>query len=831
MPNPRLFLSKKKIVWVLLAVMAIVFLTFSPCLKNGFLNWDDTVHLTENQSIRLLDREHLAQIFQKNINKTYIPLTTLSFALEYKFFGDNPFPYHLDNVLLHLLVVLLIFLLAFELGLSTVGAGVAALLFGIHPMHVESVAWVTERKDVLYSVFYMLALLGYGKYLRHRGVSCWPHPERSPRGIRGGAVEGSISNLFYCLSLAAGTLSMLAKPMAISLPLILLLCDWFAGRRWTKVVFFEKIPHFLFLGILAWLTYREHVRIPGDGFFEGILIWIWTFVFYLRQFFFPGVLMPIYHLPRPIEIFQLDYGLAVVIFVLILAVLFGFRRQRRLIFAVLFYFLSIFFLLRFDDAADINVVADRFMYLPSLGICLWVGFCGEKLWTSVPAKKSNVSKIAIVSVFILVAAVLSFRSFVQCKVWKNSLMLWRYQLLFHPHTPIALNNLANAIQDEPAFRRIEEEYRKILELRKEGMSDEQIKISPSVVHKIESLQQLYAKAIELDPQYVDAYYNWAKINQDIGKAEEAIELYHKTLSLNPGYKDAYFNLGRLYQQENDADKAVWAYNQTIQTDPENPDLYINVIKSLTEAFQKDQAKVVYAQAREKMVEDFRSLARLNKESEVFYANLGDVYQQLKDYHSAKAAYEMALDIHPHYINALNNLGNTYAQMGELGEAIFLFQKVLGMNPRDFYAHLNLGAVYSRLEDYPKAIEFYEKAIRINPQDAEAYFQAGFIYELNGQAQKAIEHYQKTIKLKPDDTEAYYNLGNVYASLNSNVQATAAYLKAIEMNPSHVNAFVNLSILYSREKDYEQAIKYCDEARVLGWDVPKEYLVQLERYRK
>lgn len=806
MPNPRLFLSKKKIVWVLLAVAAIVFLTFSPCLKNGFLNWDDTTHLTENRSIRVLDSEHVSRIFQENINKTYIPLTSLSFALEYKFFGTNPFIYHLDNVLGHLLIVLLIFFFASDLGLSVIGAGAAALLFGIHPMHVESVAWVTERKDVLYSVFYLLALLGYWKYTKTQG------------------------KIFYFLSLAAGILSMLAKPMAVSLPLVLLLCDWFSGRRWMKAVFLEKIPYILSLGILVWFTYREHIRIPGQGIIEGVLIWIWTFVFYIRQFFFPGVLVPIYHLPRPIVVSQMEYGLSLAIFILILAMVFRFRRQRWFIFAVLFYFLSIFFLLRFDDAADINVVADRFMYLPSLGFCLWLGFCAQNFLARMPPKQLVLKRLAV-SFFILMAAVLSFRSFIQSGVWKNSLTLWRYQLLFHPDTAIALNNLANAFQDERSFQKTEQEYRKILELRKEGVSDQQIKISPGVVNKVEYLKQLYAKAVQLDPGYTDAYYNWAKINQDIGKIEEAIELYHKTLSLNPGYKDAYFNLGRLYQERGEAQKAIEAYHQTIQTDPENPDLYINVIKSLTEAISKDKTNVSYLKARDEVFGDFRILARVNKESEVFYANLGDVYQELKDYQSAKAAYEMALDINPNYINALNNLGNTYVQMGQLKGAILLFEKVLGISPKDFFAHLNLGVVYSRLENYSKAIEFYEKAIRINPKDAQAYFQLGFIYELKGQPQKAVENYQKTVQLKPDDEEAYYNLGNVYARLNQNDKAIDSYLKTVDINPGHVNAFVNLSILYSREKDFEKAIKYCDEARVLGWDVPKEYLRQLERYRK
>ena len=801
------FLGQQKKKWfILLGILLIVFIAYFPTLNNQFVNWDDDPHLLKNHSIHFLDAEHLKNIFQERINKTYIPLTSLSFALEYQRFGYTPFIYHLDNLILHLLVTGLIFFWAIHLGLTMNGAAIAALLFGLHPMHVESVAWVTERKDVLYSVFYMLALLSYWKYLKSK------------------------EKVFYFYSLMAGILSMLAKPMAVSLPLILLLCDWFYRRKIDKAALLEKIPYFFILGILAWLTYQENMRVPGNGIEEGILVWIWTFVFYLRQFIFPGILLPIYHLPQPISLFNAEYLFAVIFFILFIGISVRFRRQRWLIFAVLFYFFSIFFLLRFDETVDINVVADRFMYLSSVGFCLLAGVGWEKMQHLKTQQKQRV-KFTLIAAFIVMAGILSFRTFIQCRIWQNPFTLWQYQLLFNPSEPIALNNLANAYGDTPAFERIEKQYRMILELKRQGLTDNAFKNPGGIVNKMESMINLYKKAINIDPKYADAYYNLAKLYQGVGEMGPALELYHKVLELNPRDKDTYFNLGKLYQEQNDPEKAIWAYNQTIEIDPENPDLYINVLKSLTEAISKDKTNTVYIDARDKIMEGFRNLARLNRESEVFYSNLGDVYQELKDYHSAKAAYEMALDINPHYINALNNLGNTYAQLGQLKEAILLFEKVLGISPRNFHAHLNLGAVYSRLENYPKAIEFYEKAVRINPKDAQAYFQLGFIYETTGQVPKAIENYQKTTQLKSQDAEAYYNLGNMYARLNSNAKAIDSYLKTVEINPNHVNAFVNLSILYSREKDFEKAIKYCDEARVLGWDVPKEYLRQLERYRK
>ena len=144
----------------------LVFLVFSPCLKNQLLNWDDEQFLTRNTLVQHLDGPHLVRIFSSTVLKTYAPLTVFSFALEHRILGMNPFVFHLDNILLHIAVTVLVYALALRLGLSPWAAFLSALLFGIHPMRTEVVAWATERKSLLYSVFYLGCLLNYLRYLR-----------------------------------------------------------------------------------------------------------------------------------------------------------------------------------------------------------------------------------------------------------------------------------------------------------------------------------------------------------------------------------------------------------------------------------------------------------------------------------------------------------------------------------------------------------------------------------------------------------------------------------------------------------------------------------------
>lgn len=351
--------------FILLFILGITFFSFSSSLDNDFTNWDDRAYLLGNQNVRGLDIYHITRIFTSVVLGNYNPLTIFSFAIEYHFFGYNSFIYHLDNLLLHLGVTALIFLFALQWGLNMRAAALATLLFGIHPMHVESVAWVTARKDVLYSIFYMLALCQYLRYLKHR---------------RWGA---------YGLSICFCLMSLLAKPMALSLPLIFLVCDWFKERKLEMRIFIEKVPHLIFIIPIVWITYSLNVRIPGKDVLESALIWTWTLTFYIKKFLFPFILIPLYQLPEPISVFNDQYVISIGLSLFLVLGLFYLRKNRWFIFSFLFFFVSIFFLLRFDNLRDISIVADRFMYLPGLGFCVFFGVYCDKVLTSLVEERGG----------------------------------------------------------------------------------------------------------------------------------------------------------------------------------------------------------------------------------------------------------------------------------------------------------------------------------------------------------------------------------------------------------------------------------------------------------
>ncbi len=467
-------------------LLAVVFFVFSPLLTASFVNWDDPVHLLENPFVQSLSWHHLVRIFSTTVNHIYIPLTTLSFAVEYHFCGFNPFIYHLDNLLLHLGMTAMIYLFALRCGLSTLGAFIAALLFGIHPLHVESVAWITERKDVLSGFLYMLALFYYSLFVE------W-HKKR-----------------LLVMATIFGILSMLAKPMAISLPLVFLLYDWFKGRAITPILLKEKMVLIVAVCAMGMATYALQTPVTIHNIFNSLLLWIWCFVFYLQKFIFPWPQVLLYHFPTPINIGTMAYGGSLVVFFMLLWSLIVFRKYRWYLFAFLFYIGTIFFLLRFDTQLEFDVVADRFMYIPSIGFCLFFGFLWERFYIHWRYNKAIflLGGICVISLFL----VFGFQARQQSYVWKDSIALWENQLRYYPEVATAkmLYGLAQAYMAERPW-----------------LTDTKAK---------KHIVRLYQKAITIKPDFAEAYLGLAQvycIERDFKKAKKA---YLTAVSLKPSLK-------------------------------------------------------------------------------------------------------------------------------------------------------------------------------------------------------------------------------------------------------------------------------------------------------
>ena len=349
--------------WVCITIIAIcTFVTFQPALNNQFLKtWDDSVYVTGNNLINGLTVKHIKEMFSfhkelQTLTKNYHPLTTLSLAVNHQFAGLSPRSYYLTNILIHIFNAILVYLLIFLLsGRKIWGALLAGLLFAVHPMHVESVAWISERKDVLYSLFFISGLIVYYYYLKEKKI----------------IYLVCVFILFF--------LSVLAKAMAVVFPLVLLLMDILLQRKWSFRIVVEKIPFFIisvFFGMLA-------IRIQSEGainewqtftLYQRIMHASYGFVSYLSSFFDPSHLSAFYPYPAINEHGQLPMIFSVSPFIfafiigLSIACLFVKNKLVKVFgFGMLFYFVTLALVLQFLSVGK-AITADRYTYIPYIGL-------------------------------------------------------------------------------------------------------------------------------------------------------------------------------------------------------------------------------------------------------------------------------------------------------------------------------------------------------------------------------------------------------------------------------------------------------------------------------
>lgn len=524
-PQSVLKMSKKKnLIAALISAMA-AFLVYLPSLRNGFVLYDDDQYILNNRFIRSLDPAFLRKAFTTVVAANWHPLTVISYAVDYRLWGLNPFCYHLENTVLHALNALLVALLASKLygiasgadkdnGSSRAFAGLAAaLLFALHPLHVESVAWVSERKDVLYAFFFLLSVLSYMRY----------------------ADTGRGKGLYYLLSLALFALSLMCKPMAITLPLVLLILDFYPLGRFHDAftnfrVVAEKLPFFALSAASAALTIwaqRTGAILPSLGMIplgERAAGAVRGYAFYVYKTVLPVNLAPFYPRPAPADAFDHVFAVSALA-VLSLTVLVFWSRRKAFIAAWLYYVVTLVPVIGILQAGD-QAAADRYTYLPLLGFFILAGaFCANLFRTR---------KGAAMALLLAAAIPLAALTVRQEGVWKDSLSLWSREIEIYPKVPRAFNQRGVAYMELGGY-----------------------------AQAIDDL----SNAIRLDSGIPRFYYNRANAYSAIGDYRSAIDDYSRAISLKPDYALAYFNRGTAYGRLTRYDEALADYDMVIVLEP------------------------------------------------------------------------------------------------------------------------------------------------------------------------------------------------------------------------------------------------------------------------
>ncbi len=822
--------------WVSLGLLLLVtVLAFSPSLKRESIPFPGDDLLGNNQSTLSAFQETFKGFFTTVSSQGYAPLARLAQALEFAWGGSDPFFTHLTNLVLHCFIVIAIYFLALRLQLTPFGAVMAALLFGVHPMHAQHVSEIF-RGDLLASFFYVLSMLFYCDYLKAYKIYLEQQEKTSKRGKPVKLKKGLL-----VISFGFGLLSALSHSVGISLIFVWIVLDWFFDREINVKSVGEKSLMLILFAVLACVNFfAMHAKGQGAGIGHDLFLLPWTSVFYLRQFFFPVINAPFYPLPPSLSAISGQYIISVLLLALIVFTVIRFKAKKWFVFSSAFFVLSSLAFIQLTSGASNYLNMDVF-YLPTLGFCLWFGLCLEKILNANGQRNELSKQRPFVTVFryfaiaVLFLAVMSliYVSHERSKIWKDKLSLWKAQLRMYPNDIYAINRLATVLRQEQEYQKAETLLRGKIMAQGVGVVTDSMdsSVESDVLKKISQVIYLYKKAIKIDEDDLEAHCGLADVYQRLGLSSQAIKMYEQAIAKNSHYAVAYQGLAGLYLQKKQASQAVGVMNAFIQADFANEDLYYQALIFYSQALRLYPENILYKKERMRIFGQYIKMTNQKKLSAEDYFRLGFLFHQMGDFERSSSAYLKVLDKNPRQSQALFYLGNLYRDFGFFDKALDLYEKAIALSPKNANIYKNLGLIYGIQKQYDKAIEYYEKAIEINEKDGNVYFELAHLYEVKGNLRKAINDFEKASEFLPADERIYYNLGNIYAKLEVRDKAADCFKKAISLNPRFVDAYVNLSIVLFQSQDYQEAIKYCDYAVILGYEPPEVYRKLLESKRK
>jgi len=530
--------DKKISRWIWFALAVVIITTFAIYLKaihfEIFYCWDDNVYIRENNFIKALGWEHIKSIFSTFYFGNYHPFTTLFYAVEYKT-GHGDFSiFHFNNILLHLINTVLVFVFVRKISQANPAVAlITAAFFAVHPMHVESVAWVSERKDVLYTFFFLLSLIFYSDYLKSQKIKYL-----LPAFF-----------LFIC--------SCLSKSAAVVLPLVLLLLDYYAGRKISQKMFLEKIPFFiisLIFGIVAIYSQKSSGAIqdmaPDMTFMEHLATISYSFITYLFKAFIPVSLSAYYPYPSGLgSTLPVIYYLSIfIVALLVFFVWYSRKWGKDILFGFMFFVITIILVLQIIPIGATSM-AERYTYLPYIGLFFIVGKLYETLSGPVKVRKKMKTSLLIVLAlgFIAFSAITNER----IKKWENEEILFSDVIAKHPDVGIAYLNRGNYHYSY---------YANTL------FVNDLLKRKTYIEKAARDFESTLKCELSKDNK-VKAYFNLGTAKKDLGDYTGAIKDLDSAIKIDNKYYSAYNNRGAAKYMVNDYQGAIDDWNKAIEINP------------------------------------------------------------------------------------------------------------------------------------------------------------------------------------------------------------------------------------------------------------------------
>jgi tetratricopeptide (TPR) repeat protein len=707
-----------------LAILA----SFWQVIQCDFTNYDDPYYVTKNVHVQNgITFEGVGWAFTTIYFANWHPLTWLSHMLDVQLFGLNPKGHHVTNLLFHIANTLLLFFVLHRMTRSPWQSAFVSALFALHPLHVESVAWVAERKDVLSTFFWMLTMAAYAFYVERPGLRR------------------------YLLMVFPFGLGLMAKSMLVTLPFVLLLLDYWplqrfrqnkaeqglqakvqnagpfdkrkgksikqaeiktevnskqpaiSSNQWSlmRPLLLEKIPLFALAMLSSIMTYIAQQKGGTVASIETYSLSVRitnafvSYVTFIAQMIWPNNLAVFYPHPGMRPVWQLWASLALFSAVTLMVIRAA-KRHQYLAVGWLWYAGTLVPVIGFVQVG-LQARGDRYTYIPLIGLFIMAAWGVPQL-----LQKWRYRKEVIFISSALTLSCFSIITWTQVGYWHDTITLFDHTLKVTDRNLAAHNNRGNAYYSLGNYNKAIEDF---------------------------------DQAIEVDPKYAEAYINRGLAYSDLGNKARAIEDYNKAIEVDPRHAETYNNRANAYYGLGNQRQAIEDYGKAIEVNPQ------------------------YGEA---------------------YYNRGNVYYSLGNQKQAIEDYRKAIEVYPDYAAAYANRGNAYAELGDNGRAIEDYSKAVELNPRSAEVYYNRGSAYFKLGNQRQAIADYTRFIEINPRDASAYLNRGSAQASLGNYKQAIDNFDRAIELNPQNAGAYANRGNAYAALGNNGRAIEDLKRAAQL---------------------------------------------------
>lgn len=629
-------LPPKSVLWLIIGCFFVVsILVYGESLQNEFVRWDDGLLIYENPFIRSINRESLGWIFSHYDPELYIPLTFFTYQIDFLLGENHAMIYHAQNLFWHtanaLFVAWLLLLLVRKRWIAIFGGA----LFLLHPLHAEAVAWASARKDVLSTFFFLLSTITY-LYFSENG-------KRSS----------------YYSSLFAFVLGLLSKVTVLTLPVVLLLIDYYKGRLWKKENLLTKIPYFALSGIFGIIAlFGKTGVLNSSTLYDKILMIPVSVMFYIEKFFVPIHLSVLYPFTDPLSLKTTSVLLSAILLILLIGfTVFSLRYTKAFALGIGLYLITLSpSLPNFSKGDFFYFASDRYAYIPSIGLLflLCVGLVvledrlrerGQKILTSISL------------VLLCTFCVLSYQ---QALVWKNSESLFLNVIQYYPNAAIAYNNLGNYYTEKVSVpgnnEKVIVNYEKALDLmQKYGKARGPVKAGESKIlsnlasshrqrQRFDTAKRLFREALDKNLLNYQAWLGLGVLYAQQGEAALAEDHYHIALNIQPTFTSALINLGSLYTKQGRLKEAEQVLRSAIESNPFYPQAHYNL------------GVVLRAQAHNReALEQYQKVIELAPSFVAARINAGILYAERKKYAEAEAEFKAVLEYDPKNQKALSAL--------------------------------------------------------------------------------------------------------------------------------------------------------------------------------